>query len=191
MRFRLNALNVVRRLVKRDNVKVLVVERGDFTDPHRATALLKANLPKKDFQHRPEVWRWNGSGGSINDKNAYVLLETGRDVVIPNQVLQGRESDSGILYDIANEDVLFEVTDGKYVKDFRFHTDYHDLQTFTPTFTGESARQRYLWYSKVAEVGRASKALGQNKLLSFVANYWGFLFLVFSLVVLAVSLFLY
>ena len=191
MRFSLRTLNVARGLVKRDNVKALVVECGDFTDPHRATALLEADLPRKDFQNRPEVWRWSGRGGSINDENAYILLQTGRDVVTPNRILQGRDSDPGILYEIANEDVLFEVNDGKYVKDFRFYADYQDLPTFAPTFTGESARERYFWYSKVAEVGRAAGALGQNKLLSFVAKYWGVLFLIFSLIVLVVSLFLY
>lgn len=191
MRFSLKTLNVARRLVKTDNVKVLVVECGDFTDPHRATALLEADLPRKDFQNRPEVWRWNGRRGSINDKNAYILLQTGRDVVTPNQILQGRESDTGILYEIASEDVLFEVADGKYVKDFRFYADYHNLPTFTPSFTGESARERYFWYSKVVEVGRAAGALGQNKLLSFVAKYWGVLFLILSLILLVAALFLY
>ena len=191
MRFSLRTLNVASRLVKRDNVKVLVVECGDFTDPHRATALLGADLPRKDFRNRPEVWRWNGRGGSINDKSAYVLLQTGRDVVTPNQILQGRESDPGILYEIANEDVLFEVNDGKYVKDFRFFSDYRDLPTFAPTFTGKPARERYFWYSKVAEVGWTAGRLGQTKLLSFVAKCWGVLFLIFSLIVLVASLFLY
>ena len=191
MRFVLKTFDLARRPVKRDNVKVLVVERGDFTDPHRATALLDANLPKKDFQHRPEVWQWNGRGSGIDDKAAYVLLETGRDVVTPNQLLQGRESDPGILYEIANEDVLFDVTDGKYVKDFRFHTDFHDLPTFTPTFTGESARERYIWYTKAVEVGRASGALGRKRFPLVVAKYWGYLIFTFSLISLAVLLFIY
>ena len=190
MRFSLNSLNVARWLRKRNDIRVLVVECADFTDPYQATALLEANVPRKDFEHRHEVWRWNGSGGGIDDKNAYVLLKTGQDVVTPKQILSGHESEPGILFQVATEDVLFEVTDGKYVQDFRYYSDFHNLETFKPTFTGESARERYLWYSKVVGVGRAAGELEQNKPSSIGAKYWGVTFLVFSIIVSALIWFL-
>ena len=119
MRFSLNFLNVAKWLRKRNEVRVIVVEFADFVEPNKATALLEADLPSKDFLNRPEVWRWNGGGRGVNHKNAYVLLKTGEDSVTPNQILLGRESDPEVLFELANEDVLFDVSDGKYVQDFR------------------------------------------------------------------------
>ena len=165
------------------NVKILVVEVGDFTEPDRATALLWANLSREKFRDRPDVWRWNGAEGGIDDRNAYVLLETGRDVVTPKAMLRGRESHRGILFQVADEDVLFDVADGKPVVDFRDISDYLDLRTFTPSFTGDSARERYYWISKVAALGHAAAALEKNKFRSFLEKYWGFLFFVLAVIV--------
>ena len=190
MRFGWNFLNLVRWVKKEKEVRVHVVEFADFVDPSRATAVLEATLPREEFLNRPEVWRWNGSGHGVNHKNAYVLLKTGEDIVTPNQILSGRESDPGILFELANEDVLFDVSDGKYVRDFRFDSDFQDLETFKPTFTGKSARERYIWYSKVVDVGQAAGALGQNKALLIVSRYWGVIFFVFSILASAIILFL-
>ena len=171
------------RFKNKNYVEALVVEVSDFTEPDRATALLWAKLPRDEFRDRPEVWRWNGVEGSIDDRNAYVLLETGRDIVTPRPILRGRELDPRILFELASEDALFEVRDGKPVKDFRAIDDYLDLRTFKSSFTGESARQRYDWISKVATLGRTAAALQERKPRSFIARYWGILFLICALII--------
>lgn len=164
---------------KRETVRVYVFERADFTDPSHVTRLLYTDLlTRNEFVDRPEVFRGNLDKSGSGDKEGFIALQTGKDVVTPNELLRGRESKSAILFELADEDVLFDVADGKYVPDFRSAEDYYHLPADVSTFDSSTAIDRRFWYDKVVATAQADKALGRNRFLEFIKRNWGLLFFV-------------
>lgn len=179
----MNILNKLFRWKKSKTVRVSVLEKADFTDFGHATALLEANIPADGFLKRPEVWGKSHKEGFWGSQQDYVLLQTGEDIVTPNEKLRGRETELDILFDLSDEPELFEVADGKYVQDFRTWEDYYNLPAGVATFTGESARERYILFQKVEESGRLVRKLSQNRFRLWLSDNWGFAFLAVSLII--------
>ena len=120
--------------------------------------------------------------GIFRRKQDYVFLQTGEDIVTANEKLCGRETEPDILFELSDEPVLFEVSDGKYVKDFREWEDFYDLPAGVSTFTGESARERYRLLQKARESGHLVWELNQNPIKLWFSKYWQFAFLALSLI---------
>ena len=170
---------------KAKSVRVNVVEKADFTDFGQATALLEADVPVGEFLKRPEVWGKINRNGIFRREQDYVFLQTGEDIVSANEKLRGRETEPDILFKLSDEPVLFEVSDGKCVQDFREWEDFYNLPAGVSTFTGVSARERYRLIQKIAESGTLVGELDQNPFKLWFSKYWGFVFLVLSLIIFA------
>lgn len=97
-------------------VETLVLERADPTDVEHATAQVTINLPRIGFLERPEVWRGNNNNCGVMDGEAYVVLTCGQDIL--------ERTEHWGDYD---QDVWFDVTPGRRVRDFRGPWDYFDL----------------------------------------------------------------
>ena len=164
-------------------VKVHVVEKADFTDFGQATAWLEAEILTDVFLNRPEVWGNSARRGILRGRQDCVLLQTGEDIVTANEKLRGRETEPDILFELCDEPELFEVSDGKYVQDFRAREDFYGLPAAVSTFTGDSARERYRLIRKAEEAGHLVWELNQNRLKLWFSKHWGFAFLALSLII--------
>ena len=153
-------------------VKTYVVERADFTDPGQATAVCTVHLPRLGFYYRPEVWRGNDGHNGIADKDAFIVLQTGYDLVTWDEEIEAIEDLEDLPWD---EEEWCTVERTRRIPDFRTALDYFDLKGDTFTVSGNSMKMRRAWCRQLQRNGELYAKFEKGG-MAWLDGKWGWLY---------------